>query len=264
MDSIRFGEWDSADVDGVFVVLDAWPGLPSVSAQLVESPGMDERFFASGSLAAGGFTFDVLVRGVQPAAVTELASQVGAVMHPQAGLQDLELSWLPGWVWRAVADGGVSWSRRRWVPGSVCELSGQVSFTVPDPYGYAVPDESWEWLDGFGALAGGVTVTRVRGNVPSLPVVEVEGVIGSGGLTVEVGGVSVQVAAQVASGWVLRLDWREMDFGLWEDGVKVSSVVGAMSGFERPSLPVGDSTVRVDPGSGSLSRVTVWANSRRI
>lgn len=266
MDVVMFGDFSTADHEGVYMVAEGLPGLPAVDVAEVATPGRDGSMFAAATLGAASWSFEVVIRQNTLQAVLDAAAVLNAALHSAKGLQDLAVSWLPGWAWRAVCTGGVQWDRRGWrTRGTAYELVGQVAFHCPNPYARAVPDESWAWTTGFAALASGATVTRVKGNVPSLPVVEIAGVFGSGAsIAVTIGGETVTIAGPLASGQVLRLDWQEMDFGIWNGATKQASVVGRMSSFERLALPAGPSTFKVALSAGSLTRVDLIANSRRI
>lgn len=261
-----FGEFSTADHPGVYMVAESLPGLPDVDVSEVATPGHDGRTFAQATLGPGSWYFEIKIRRNTLQAVLDAAAVVNAALHPATGLQDLAVSWMPGWVWRAVCEGGVQWERGGWrTRGTSYELRGYVVFHCPNPYARAVPDDSWEWTSGLAALASGVNVTRARGNVESLPVVEIAGVIpANGSVAVTLAGRSVTIGGPLLAGQILRLDWEAMDFGIWNGAAKIASVVGRMSTFDPLSLPIGPVPFSVNPGAGSLSRVALRANSRRV
>lgn len=255
----KFGGFDTANVDGLSAVLKVWPGLGEVTTDVVTSAGHDGVFYAGASLAPTRFGFNLYARGVDPADVLGVAETVSGALAPHGGLRDLEIDVAPGWVWRVNTDSPIDWARGKWVPGHECYLFAEVEFLAADPYGYALPGESWQW-----ETVGSRSVTRAKGNVDSFPTVEIEGALtGSQSVTITVAGRQVKVDGPLTSGRVLRLDYQNADFGIWNGATKVSSVVKRMSSFDMLTLPAGSSTVAVST-TGSVTNVRVDANSRRL
>lgn len=254
-----FGSFDATSTPGLAAVLVAWPGMPGVELRTVASPGRDGVFFADASLSAGSFSFDLVVVHADPLQALAIASAVTEALNPRLGQQALMVDVAPGWVWSAVPASLAEWERAGWRPGSECRLRSRVEFTCPDPYGYAIPDESWQR-----STPGGLTVTRAKGNVESFPRIEVQATLTAGqSVTVTVGGRAVTVTGPLSSSQVLRLDYAVMDFGIWEGDTKVASAVPRMSSFERLRLPVGQTVTSV-ACSGTLHEFRIAANSRRI
>lgn len=260
-----FGGFDAMAVPGLYAVLSAWPGMPEVQLHTVASPGRDGVFFADAALSSGEWTFDLTAVASSPEAVLAITDQVAHALNPRQGQQALRVDVAPGWTWSAVVSSLSSWSRVFWVPGSECRLSATVTLATPDSYGYATPDEEWSWGQGASNLAGGVTLTREKGNADSFPTIEIGGVLSAAqSVTLSLDGQPVTVTGPLATGQVMRLDYADMDFGVWSAaGVKVRSLVPSMSSFTRLTLPVGESTFAASSG-GTLSSVKVQANSRRV
>lgn len=143
-----FGSFDATAVEGLSAVLSAWPGMPEVQLHTVASPGRDGVFYADSGLSSGEWVFDLIAVAPTPEAVLAITSQVTRALSPRAGQQALRVDIAPGWTWSAVTSSLTPWTRAGWIPGSECRLRATLTFTTPDPYGYATPDESWSWSQG--------------------------------------------------------------------------------------------------------------------
>lgn len=252
-----FGAYKADMERGIVAVLDQWVTLPGLSLESVERAG-DGRFHAGGSLDSANFTFRIRLEAPTPAAVLALADELSATCHPSRGLQTLRIDVAPGWAWGAAVSGEIPWTRGAWDPGAKCQLHGRATFTCPDPYAYADPDETW-----LRTSAGALDVRRTRGNAPSYPTLELRGALtASQSVTLDIAGVQLVITGPLDAAEVLRLDYQTMDFGRWQGPTKVASVVPQMSTYTRPELPMGASSVAAST-TGQLTQVRVAANSRR-
>jgi len=252
----QYGEFNTSDVDGLEAVLQSWPGLPGLAIETVEVPGQDGAFYAAGRLGQGGFGFDLTITSDTPAGALSLASGVAEACAPSHGLQPLALDLAPGWVWYAAAAAELKWARGLWVPGAQCTLKAPLTFQCPDPYGYAVPDET---------ASGTTTATidRTRGNVTSWPRIEVQGTFTA--VHLDVGGDGLDVEVAVAAGERLVLDYADMDFAVWDAAgtSKLRHATKGMSHYDRLALPLGETVVTATPTGGTVTALAIKANSRR-
>ena len=152
-----FGAFDAHATPGLAAVLVSWPGISDVQLHTVASPGRDGVFYADSSLGPGEWVFDLIVVDPDPQTAIDIADEVKQALNPHSGQQGLQVDIAPGWVWAATAASLTNWSRAGWRPGSECRLRATLTFTTPDPYGYAIPDEEWSR-----AGAGTLAITRPR------------------------------------------------------------------------------------------------------
>lgn len=246
-----FGSFNTDSVPGILATLRAWPA-PNLKPETV--PLLDGEFYARTGLGSVQFVFDVLLRASTPAGVHALRDQLVAGCSPLLGVQALVPETGEGWVWWAAASEVSDFERAGWTPGALCQLRGQVTFLVPEGVGWANPDET-----ATGATSA--TITRTRGNLPSFPTITVEG--NFGGVAVQIGAVTVDVDVPVAAGQRLVLDYQHLDFGVWAGSVKVAHAAPGMDDFTRHTLPMGATTITATPTSGTVTSVSVAANSRR-
>lgn len=249
--SFKFGDFDTAATPGMLATLQAWPGL-ALTPETVDL--LDGAFYARTRTGSVAFTFDVLLKASTPAGVLAMRDTFVAGVAPHLGLRALTPEAGEGWVWWASTSAIPEFKRGLWVKGVECQLSSEVSFLVPDGVGWAYPDDT---ADGVQA----VTLTRMKGNLPSFPTITVEGPFA--GVTLNVGGRTLVVDVPVPAGRRLVLDYRTFDFGVWQGATKVAHAAPGMSTLERMSLPMGATTITATATGGAVSSLSVAANSRR-
>lgn len=249
--AFQFGDFNTRAVPGIRATLKAWPG-PGLRPETVDL--LDGAFYARTGLAPVVFSFDVLLWAETPAAVLGLRDQLVGAVGPALGVQAFTPEAGDGWLWWATCSHVSDFTRGLWVKGDECQLLGEVSFLVPEGVGWATPDDTAE-----GATSA--TITRTRGNLPSHPTITVEGAFQ--GVRVQAGAFVLDVAAPLAAGQRLVLDYKELDFGVWAWATKVAHAARGMSRFDRLELPMGSTTVTATATGGAVSRLSVAANSRR-
>ena len=250
--SFRFGEFDTAVVEGVTATLKAWPSL-TLSPETVDL--LDGVLYARTGYGSLTFEFDVLLSARTPAEVHALRDQLVAACAPTGALLALIPETGEGWRWWAACSALPAWQRGLWIGGVECQLRGTVAFLIPGGVGWAVPDEVFTG-------ASSVAVVRSKGNLASYPTITMVGPFS--GVTVTAGEFTLGVDVRVLAGQRLVLDYNTMDFGVWAGGVKVAHAAPGMSRFDRLSLrPSASTVVSAVAGSGAVSSLTVAANSRR-
>lgn len=251
--SFRFGDFDTASEPGILATLKAWPG-PALKPETVDL--LDGAFYARTGLAPAALTFDVRLQAATPEAVHTLRDRLIAGCAPTSGLQALVPETGEGWRWWAACSAISEFTRGLWVRGLQCQLRADVSFIAPEGVAWANPDDT-----ATGTTSA--TITRTRGNLPSYPTITVEGAFG--GVTIAAAGQQVTVAVPVTAGQRLVLDYNAQEFAVWSGAVKVRHAAPGMDSFQRFTLPPsGATTITASPSSGTVSKVTVAANSRRV
>ncbi|MDO5533235.1 MAG: hypothetical protein Q4F65_01100 [Propionibacteriaceae bacterium] len=249
--SFTFGTFNTAEVEGITATLKAWPG-PALKPETVEL--LDGAFYARTGHGPVVFDFDVRLAAATPAAVLALRDRLVAGVAPEVGLQALVPEAGEGWVWWAATSQVSEFTRGLWINGVECQLAGTVSFLVPDGVGWANPDDT-------ASGSTSATITRTRGTWRSFPKLTVQGAFG--GVRITAGSYALTVTVPVAAGQRLELDFQAMDFGVWQGTTKVAHAAPGMSRFDRLALPLGATTITAAATSGSVSSLTVAANSRR-
>ena len=256
-----FGPLDANNTPGLMAILKDVEHLPEVQLATVASPGRDGVFFAEAAHGPGKWVFDLTAVAATPNEVTATAAQVAEALSPRLGIQPLTMSIAPGFGWGAVLAQELRWTRGHWAIGAECQLNATATFTTPDPYGYAIVDDTWNWT-----TTGSRTATLNKGNTGSRPTIEARAVLTAAQtITITIDGTPVQVTGPLTAAQKLRLDYTSMDFGIWNTAgtVKQTSAAPRMDRFDQLELPPGDSTIAVAT-TGTLTELTVRANSRRI
>lgn len=254
------GDLDALATPGLKAVLQELPAFPEVELATVKAPGRHGEFFAQATLGAATWTFDLQARAQDPWEALAITEQITRACNPLDGLRPLRIDIAPGFIWMAGVERTLKWARGRWVIGSDCRLNAVLDLRAPDPFGYAVPDETWAWP---GLPPGGAVVTRYQGNTNSTPTITITGTLSAAhSVTVTLGDWSVQITGPLASGQRIVLDYPRMDFGVWAGDVKLASVVSRMAHYDPPSLPVGSYPVSMTT-TGGAPALQIAANSRR-
>ena len=253
--SFIFGDFNTDDMPELVAPLKTWTSLAGLNPQTVSLPGADGLYLAGATLGAQQATFDACIQAASEPESLRLADVFTANLAPHMGIQRLTPGGddFKGWVWPAMLAGPISWQPGQWRYGKPWQLRADVSFLCPEPYGYAWPDEAF-----FGV--SGVTVNRTMGNMPSYPRIELTGAFNK--VTLSCPGWELTIdPVKVGPGQKLILDYQNWQFAVWQGDVKVAYATSGMSSFDRPSLPLGETTIGV-AGDG-IASVAIYANSRR-
>ena len=230
------------------------PSLGGLEVESVSAPGTRGRVVADSTQASVSWLFEVDVEGSTPQQIEQRVQAFTAWVDPRRGTRTLTLFAGDQWSWpEAVVVGGFEWTDY----GSFWRAEVTVE-TNPD----AVPavDETWSRTG-----AGSVSVRRVKGGAPSYPTIEIKGTLSaSQTVTVTVGSFSTVVTGPLTSSQTLRLDYDQFEFARWTGTAKTASLIPKMSNLDRLELwPDTAYTVAVAT-TGTVSSVTVKANSRNV
>lgn len=120
-------------------------------------------------------------------------------LNPDNGLRQLILDKEPGRVYEARLTSGFSFDR---AVRNSCTFD--LEFFCPDPYGYAISDETFDFAE-----TGTFTASRTLGNIESYPVYSLTGVIPSGTdsyISITTNSSELQIIGRLAAGETLIID----------------------------------------------------------
>lgn len=263
--SFAFGPFEFSTLsEGNFAIKREFPWVSGLSIESLEIPGMERRRFLETNRPTTVAEFDMILRGDTEEQVEEVKNTVEIYLDPAQGPQRLILDEWPEWYWDAAVSGEVMWERIYWNCHSGYAYRGTVTFESYNDAAQRRVDED-----------AGVTVTAetpvsLQGNTRAWPMFEVEGSIASGGymdLLVTrsiLPNFLVRVEGPLSSGQVMRLDYDEMHFGVWEGDTKVASLVNRMNNLDRLEVRrLDNAEVSVGFSGSNTGTVTVYPNSRR-
>lgn len=237
--------------------------LPSFSGMEVDSlspPGTDSRIFAGVTREATRLEYDVFLNARTQSAVEGMRDELISRLDPARGPQRMIIEESPAWCWQMVPVEVVDWQRLART-GMFLQLATSIAF---ESFGDASARQVTPVSQTLPSNATTALVAPV-GNTRCWPTVEIQGTLTAAqSVNVEFPGFAVNVKGPLASTQVMRLDWDTMDFAVWNGSSKVRSLVPDMSHFDRPVLwPGATGNVRVWPSGGTLTRRTIFPNSRR-
>ena len=188
-------------------------------------------------------------------ALVETLDGIAAWLDPTQGLHQLIFDDVPDRYFMARLNDAVDCER-------LIRSAGRfdLKFFCPDPFGYAIADESFTIN-----AAGTHTATRKVGNAESLPVYRIEGVIsGSGSITITTNGAAMRIAnATLAAGEVLVVDTDKMT--AWVEnssGITLRNALPYLEELNFPTLAVGNNSVQVEVADATLTEIQIQARSR--
>lgn len=179
-------------------------------------------------------------------------------LNPDNGLCQLILDREPGRVYSARLNSGFSFDK--FVRNS-CTFD--LEFFCPDPYGYAVTDETFDF-----AATGTFTAERSLGNTESFPVYSLQGVISSGTdtyISVTTNGSELKITGKLASGETLIIDSALMTAKVVDaDGGTLRNGLPLLSELNFPVLNTGENTIVIAAvGDGTIfTELKIQARSR--
>ncbi len=182
---------------------------------------------------------------------------IAAWLDPVQGLRQLVLDDVPDRYFMARLNDAVDCERLIRSAGSF-----ELKFFCPDPFGYAITDET------FSIAEEGVhTITRTIGNIESLPVYRIKGVITAGAsnyISITTNGTELKIVnATLSEGETLIVDTDKMTaYVVDENGETLRNGLPYLQELNFPTLAVGDNTVTVEVNNATLNELQIVAKSR--
>ena len=160
-------------------------------------------------------------------------------LNPDNGLCQLILDKEPGRVYEARLTSGFSFDR---AVRNSCTFN--LEFFCPDPYGYAISDETFDFAE-----TGTFTASRALGNIESYPVYSLKGVIPSGTdsyISITTNGSELQIIGRLAAGETLIIDSDLMTAKVVDsNGETLRNGLPLLSELNFPVLNTGDNTIMI-------------------
>lgn len=179
-------------------------------------------------------------------------------LNPDNGLCQLILDKEPGRVYEARLTSGFSFDR---AVRNSCTFD--LEFFCPDPYGYAISDETFDFAE-----TGTFTASRTLGNIESYPVYSLTGVIPSGTdsyISITTNGSELQIIGRLAAGETLIIDSDLMTAKVVDsNGETLRNGLPLLSELNFPVLNTGDNTIviAVVGTSTTFTELNIQARSR--
>lgn len=179
-------------------------------------------------------------------------------LNPDNGLCQLILDKEPGRVYEARLMSGFSFDR---AVRNSCTFD--LEFFCPDPYGYAISDETFDFAE-----TGTFTASRTLGNIESYPVYSLTGVIPSGTdsyISITTNGSELQIIGRLAAGEALIIDSDLMTAKVVDsNGETLRNGLPLLSELNFPVLNTGDNTIviAVVGTSTTFTELNIQARSR--
>lgn len=191
------------------------------------------------------------------AALVAALDEIAAWLDPLGGLKQLVFDDIPDRYFMARLNDAVDCERLLRSAGSF-----DLTFFCPDPFAYAVEDETFSI-----AAQGSSTVTRLTGNMESNPIYRIEGVISSGAgnsISITTNGQELKIVnATLASGETLVVDTEKMTAYVEdENGLILRNALPYLEELNFPSLAVGSNTVSVTAANATFTGLEIQARSR--
>lgn len=137
--------------------------------------------------------------------------------------------------------------------------SFDLKFFCPDPFGYAITDET------FSITEEGIhTITRSIGNIESLPVYRISGVITAGAsnyISITTNGSELKIVnVTLSEGETLVVDTDKMSaYVVDENGGTLRNGLPYLQELNFPTLAVGENTVTVEVSNATLTELQIQA-----
>lgn len=191
------------------------------------------------------------------AALVSALDEIAAWLDPLGGLKQLVFDDIPDRYFMARLNDAVDCERLLRSAGSF-----DLTFFCPDPFAYAVEDETFSIT-----AQGSSTVTRLTGNMESNPIYRIEGVISSGAgnsISITTNGQELKIVnATLASGETLVVDTEKMTAYVEdENGLILRNALPYLEELNFPSLAVGSNTVSVTAANATFMGLEIQARSR--
>ena len=183
-------------------------------------------------------------------ALVSALDDIAAWLDPVQGLRQLVFDDVPDRYFMARLNDAVDCERLIRSAGSF-----DLKFFCPDPFAYAITDE------------GVHIITRTIGNIESLPVYRIEGVITAGAsnyISITTNGSELKIVnATLSEGETLVVDTDKMTaYVVDENGETLRNGLPYLQELNFPTLAVGENTVTVEVNNATLTELQIQAKSR--
>ena len=235
-----------------------WSLSPQIRNSFVSVPGksgvMDfgsdiaERIITVNCNIYPKYSFSALV-----SAIDELAEW----LNPETGLRQLVFDEAPDRYFNARLNAAVDCERLALSSGVF-----QLQFVCPDPYGYAITDESFTI-----STTGINNITRIKGNANSAPVYSLKAVIPSGAansVIITTNGVQLKIGGVLNNGETLIIDSALYTAKITDAaGNVLRNGLPLLQNLNFPSLKKGANVINIElNGSAVLNELNIKAMSR--
>lgn len=177
-------------------------------------------------------------------------------LDPEKGLKQLVLDDVPDRYFTARLQDAVDCERLILAAGAF-----DLKFVCPDPYGYALTDESFTIT-----AEGESTVTRVKGNADSLPVYLLKAVIPQGTstyVTVQTNDEELKIVGSLADGETLVIDSGLVTAKVVDStGETLRNGLPLMQELDFPILRKGANTITITTTGATFTELQIQAKSR--
>lgn len=191
------------------------------------------------------------------AALVSALDDIAAWLDPTQGLRQLVFDDVPDRYFMARLNDAVDCERLIRSAGSF-----DLKFFCPDPFGYAITDEDYSITE-----EGTHIVSRIVGNVESMPIYRIKGIVVSGAgnyISITTNGSELKIVNATLSEYeTLIVDTDKMTAYVVDDnGETLRNGLPYLEELNFPTLAVGDNTVSVEVSNATLTEVYIQARSR--
>ncbi len=191
------------------------------------------------------------------AALVSALDDIAAWLDPVQGLRQLVFDDVPDRYFMARLNDAVDCERLIRSAGSF-----DLKFFCPDPFAYSITDETFSITE-----AGTHTVTRTIGNMESLPIYRIEGVVTAGAsnyISITTNGTELKIVnAALSEGEALIVDIDKMTaYVVDANGEMLRNGLPYLQELNFPTLHVGENTVIVEVSNVTLIELQIQAKSR--
>lgn len=191
------------------------------------------------------------------ASLVSAIDDIAAWLSPTGGLKELVFDDVPDRYFMARLDEQVDCERL-----IRCAGSFELNFFCPDPFGYAIEDETFTITE-----EGDSTVTRELGNIESNPIYRLKGVITSSSsnyITVTTNDEELKIVnATLDEDETLVIDSDMMTAYVEdEDGNVLRNALPYLDEINFPSLTVGDNEISIEASNATFTELEIQARSR--
>lgn len=233
--------FNQMDFDEMFPTSEAlrfeWEHLSGLGVESLEVPGMERRRFLETDRPRTKVEYTIILHSATEQGVEDALDQFMIHIDPSNGPQRLIDKDYPEWYQMAAVSEEVIWERLTWD----CATRGYryQGVVIFETYG----DASQRRVDEDEPIViDGPTSIDLDGNTRSWPTIEVSGPVKSAEvLRIRVNRTThpdftVEITGPIAANEKARLDYGNMEFGVWRGETKTASLVNRMSTLDRLEL----------------------------